>query len=437
MLDSSRAMGMLFISRTHRGEVQKSSENFFELRFVAEGGVEVRFLRHRAWVLSSLATVIAGWSCFWWSGRPERQLAEAERCLALDDFGGVLSSLELPEATARTRDRALLLRARAALARGRPADAVQPLGAIDPNGPCSIDASFWKGRTLLAVGQYRRAIDWLRSVVDRRPDDAESRRWLAAASYESGDRRTALAELRQVIRLVPEDPRAWRTVALLLKEDVETEQAREAYSTALRLDPSQPQVRLEFAEVLITSGRYDEAGSQLEACSGLVPEADRLDLLARILLDRGERDRLLALLERALEQYPTHVGLLNQRAKIEVSEGRTAEAIALLDRALEVDPYHAASYHQRGLLRKASGDAEGAARDLARSSELNADLAAMSRLDDEAGRRPEDAEIRVEIGQLCAQLGKFDLAASWYRAALAIDPGNIAARSAIGALKAR
>lgn len=394
--------------------------------------------RLRAWILSSsLATLVAALAFIWWAGRPERHLAEAERCLGLGDFGGVSASLALPEKTARTRDRALLLRARMALARDRPAEAVRPLDLIDPDGPSSIDAAFWKGRTLLAAGQYRRAIDWFRSAAGRRPDDVESHRWLAAALYESGDHKTARGELREVIRLAPEDPRAWRTVALLLKEDDETEQAREAYSTALRLDPTQPRVRLEFAEVLTSLGQYGEAGRQLEACSGRVPEDDRLELLARGLLARGDQEQVRSSLDGALVRYPNHVGLLNLRAQTEASDGRTAEAIALLDRALEVDPHHAASYYRRGLLRKAAGDAEGAAGDLSRSAELNARLAEMSKLNDEAAGRPEDAEIRVKIGRLCEQLGKFDLAASWYRAALASDPGNIDARTGLGALMAR
>jgi tetratricopeptide (TPR) repeat protein len=399
-----------------------------------------RFLssRYQVWMLSLLlAILVAAGACSWWSGRAERQLAEAEQCLGFGDFQGLASSLALPEATATTRDRALLIRARAALARGRPSEAVSPLEAIDPGGPSAVDAAYWKGRTLLAVGQYLRAAEWLRSVADRRPDDADAHRWLAAAAYELGDSKTALRELREVARLVPQDPRAWRTIAVLLKEGAEPEQAREAFLTTLRLDPEQPQARLEFAEVLTTLGEYDEAGRQLEACSGTVPEGDRLDLLARGLRARGDQEGFRAILDRAKAQAPDHVGLIHQRAQAATAEGRTAEAIALLDRALALDPYHTASYYQRGLLKKAVGDAEGSARDLARASELNASLAEMSRLNDEAAGRPQDADVRLRIARLCEQLGKVDLAASWYRSALAIEPGSTAARSGIASLRAR
>ena len=388
-----------------------------------------------AWLLAAI--LIAAGSFTWWSGRPERHLAEARLCLGRDEFGALSGWLRLPEATPRTRDRALLIQARAALRRGRPAEAVPALDAIDGGGPSAVDAAFWKGRTLMAVGQSRRAVGWFRSVADRRPDDADARRWLASALYELGDRKAALAELREVARLSPSDPKAWRTIALLHKEDVDLEAAREAYRATLRLDAAQPRARFELAEVLTDLGEYDEAARQLEDCSGGVPEADRLELVARGIWARGDSERIRTLLGRALAEYPRHVGLLALASQVEMAEDRPAGAIALLDRALAIDPYHAASYDRRGLLRKAAGDDEGAALDLGRSSELKATLAELSRLDDEAANRHEDPEIRVRIGRLCVQLGKFELAASWYRAALSVDPRHGPAREGLASLGLR
>jgi len=398
----------------------------------------LRSRRQWVWIASVLLMTLFATSAYsWWAGRPERRLAEAERCLAIGDYLEVPSWLVLPEATASTRDRALLIRARTALALGRPAEAVQPLDAVDRNGPSATDASFWKGRTLLAVGQFLRATDWLRVAVARRPEDPEAHRWLAAALYELGDSKSALGELREVVRLAPDDPRAWRTIAVLLKEGVEPERAREAYLNSLRVDPRQPQARLELAEVLNTLGHHDDAARQLEACSGGVPEGDRLALLAKGVMARGDQEELQTMLDRALAQYPDHVGLLQLKAQAETAKGRTVQAITTLNRVLMLDPYHAASYYQRGLLRKAISEADGSALDLSRASELNAMLAEMSRLNDEAASHPEDAEIRLKIASLCDRLGKFELAGFWYRSALASDPASPAARSGLAALRTR
>ena len=59
----------------------------------------------------------------------------------------------------------------------------------------------------------------------------------------------------------------------------------------------------------------------------------------------------------------------------------------------------------------------------------------MSALNDEADRRPEDPDVRYRIGTLCERLGKRDLAATWYSAALACDPNHAGAHAALQALK--
>src|SRR5262245_49160752 len=60
----------------------------------------------------------------WWRGRSERFLAEAERLIEQGRADEAAVWLHLPETQPNTRDRALLLRAQAALAKGRPSEAV-------------------------------------------------------------------------------------------------------------------------------------------------------------------------------------------------------------------------------------------------------------------------------------------------------------------------
>src|SRR5207253_25340 len=137
----------------------------------------------------------------WVTNRPDRHLAEAGRLIDGGEPSEALAWLVLPEATPRTRDKALILRARAALERKRPAD-----------------AAFWKGRTLQAVGQTARAVSWLERAVEVSPDDPEPYRWLAVAAYDLGARGRAVAALERITRLDPRDPRPWRTLGLIHRE---------------------------------------------------------------------------------------------------------------------------------------------------------------------------------------------------------------------------
>src|SRR5262249_46027219 len=151
----------------------------------------------RRWLAGAapaLALIIAG-AWWWWRGRPERHLGGAERLLGRGGPAAARAWLELPESTPATRGPARLLRARVALALGRPAEAVAPLEAIDPGGPLAADAAFWKGRTLYEARQYVLAIGWFKQTLARRPGDAAAHRWIAAACYDLGARELAVASL--------------------------------------------------------------------------------------------------------------------------------------------------------------------------------------------------------------------------------------------------
>jgi tetratricopeptide (TPR) repeat protein len=398
--------------------------------------------RKRMLVLASgvfLLAVVGGFGAYrsWWRGRPERLLAEADRALREGDPEAALDALELPERSPATRDRALLVHARAALALKRLPEAVRFLDRVDARGPLATDLAFWKGRALYEAGQSLRAASWFQFVLNRRPGDAEALRWLAAASYDLGDRPTSVASLVALTTLVPGDARAWRTLAVLYKEDVDYERAEAAYAASLKADPAQPRVRFERAESLVPLGRFAEAERELAACRGKVPEADRASLLAQCLWSRGDGDACRVLVESASAAAPQHPGLLVQLAQIDLSEGRAADALARLDRAVQADPYNSQWLYQRGTALLALGRGDEAARDRARAGELNRTLAEMSALNDQAARSPEDPEVRCRLGWLCATLGKTALAASWYRAALACDPHHRGARLGLKTLEAR
>jgi tetratricopeptide (TPR) repeat protein len=371
----------------------------------------------------------------WWQGRPERHLARAERAVRGHDPDEARAWLAVPEATRGTRERALVLRARIAVEQGQLSEAVRTLDQVDPDGPSAFDFAFWKGRTLYAAGQPLPAITWFVSALKRRPDDADSHRWLAAAAYDQGNRATAVSALEAVTRLQPDDARAWRTLGLVFKEDVEYEQARSAFEQALAINGSQPAVRLELAEVLLKLGDVAGVERELAACQGRVPTARHAELLAACAQIRGDLAGFRAAVVSGLATEPGHPGLLLMRARIDLADGQPAEALKHLDRAVATDPYRPETIYQRGVVLQRLGRTEEARRDLARADELNKGLAEMSDLNRQAEHAPHDADVRYRLGRLCVDLGKPQLAASWYRAALACDPGYAAARLGLKALR--
>ena len=411
------------------------------MNFAGEGIAEGRRWRRAAGALVVLLALAWGGWC-WWAGRPERHLEQAEAWLRSGQPALAEAWLELPETTPRTAERAGLLRARIALDRGRPRDAVAPLERIRTDGPLAAEAAYWKGQALLAAGNLPHALAWFQRSLRLRPDDPDALRAMAVAAYDLGDLETVLRALQSLTRLRPDDAAAWRTLGLVRLEmpdagEQALETAARAYQTSLDLKPNQPKARLELADVLMQQGHFAEAEQQLDACRDRVPEADRASLLARAAWGRGDLERVRQLLDDALAQAPDHPALLAQRGLLAQADGRFAEAVDWFDRAIAADPYDSQRYHQRATALRALGRFDEAEQDARRAADLKQAVVDMSALNAEATDHPLDPGVRCRLGQLCERLGKPELAASWYRAALACDPRNREAGSALAALRRR
>jgi tetratricopeptide (TPR) repeat protein len=316
---------------------------------------------------------------------------------------------------------------------------VRPLQEVEADGPLAPEVAYLRGEVLWAAGNLPHALAWFQRSLRERPDDPDCLRSMAAAAYDLGDLETVLRSLRTLTRIRPDDAAAWRTLGLVRMEHPDAGEktmieAVASYRTSLELDPHQPAVRLELAGLLVQQGNFDEARRQLEACRERVPEADRLSLLARIAWELGDRPGATALLDDAERRGLEHPELLSLRGLIAQAERRPDEAEGWFDRAVASDPYNFRRYHQRATFLRSLGRPDQADRDARRAEELKQAVESMSALNAEAADRPLDPDVRCRLGRLCELLGKPELAASWYRAALACDPGHEDARSSLAAL---
>lgn len=372
---------------------------------------------------------------FWWYGRPQRHLAEAERLISENRLKEALAWLELPEATPQTREQSLLLRVRILLARRRPDAAQRLLDRVDWSDPRSAEAGFWKGRALQMSQRIPEAITWYLKASAARPDDPEIYRWLAAADFELGAPTHALSELEKLIRLKPNDSPALRSMGVIYLQMSEFGAAREAFERSLAIDPSDPSLRRELAFALLNSGDPEEAQRQLELCQGQGGgDADSAELLARCQLARGDRIGCRSTLDAAVLAAPKHAGLLALRGRLEIMERHMAEAVQWSDRSLDVDPYNPETHYQRARALRHIGQIRESDAALAKVEELNALTEERCRLTDQAARHPLDAEIRFRLGLLCTRLGNTKQAGSWYVAAVACDPSHVGARRELAAL---
>ncbi len=208
-----------------------------------------------------------------------------------------------------------------------PAVAVPVVVALDPER-----AAYELGTLALALGEAEEggerdaalAQNLLALAVAAPGADARTRAAFAEARAMGGDADGARVAAQAALQLAPEDPvvrRRAACVALLLAEArgrtpagtaASLTDAEEQYRSALALDPASASAWFGLGRTYVRMGRPDDARTALEAARSFGWSA-RLDVdLARLYLERGERERAAALL-RPIAQDP-HGGHAQQEA---------------------------------------------------------------------------------------------------------------------------
>jgi spermidine synthase len=283
------------------------------------------------------------------------------------------------------RPGALIVRAAALAALGRPAEAAEARAAAEAAFPRDPDVR----RTLLVAAAQEAHDPGVRrhaaALVALAPADLEARAVLAGALARDGDDTGALAVLEPVLARLAEDAgaggppaaaghaparagegaallagrllaaagRPAEAVALLrthLRRHSDDREAAALLATALRRSgdeagaaaverPLQPDAArqaaalVERARVALAAGRADEARADLVEARRYAPDDDlTLFLLARTLAQSGDRDGAIATVTEALASRPDRPWAVGYLGSLLADAGRTAEAAALAAR---------------------------------------------------------------------------------------------------------
>jgi tetratricopeptide (TPR) repeat protein len=238
----------------------------------------------------------------------------------------------------------------------------------DARGPSSLaDCLQLQGRTAEAVGAYRQALALS-------PDDGAAHLAAGTLLLSTDDLAGAESHLRQATELQPDLPAAWINLGTCRLRLERPREALDAYLRAQQLAPGTPTLGVNIGLALVGCGQ--------------IPEA-------------------LHCFDQVLQMAPDNVFALCGRAEALRQLDEPAEAIALYTRALTLRPEYS-TY-------RALGDALW---------ELGAADRATATRREAAGRFPEHADAHIELGLALASLGEFEGAATAYRAALGLCPGQ-------------
>jgi tetratricopeptide (TPR) repeat protein len=197
-------------------------------------------------------------------------------------------------------------------------------------------------------------------------------------------------------------------------------------------EETKEEVLLELSQALVKLRRYDEALKFLDQAKETADiEATKIECY----YSRGEKGRARRAGLRVLKLKPDHLEGLTWMGTLEAEERNFTQAASYLERAVKSHPQDfTAPYKLAGVYRK-MGRTEQADAEMKRM-EANRKLREhFTELHEQANNRPDDAQIRYELGATAEKLRLFRLAKMWYQAALALNQKHAKARQALSNLK--
>lgn len=200
-----------------------------------------------------------------------------------------------------------LLRARALLALGRPADAADDLSAVLARTPDSIEALALRAEVSEAQGDWARAESDYGAILERAPPAIRADALRGRARVRARLKRVddARADYEQALASAPDDVGLYLEKARLELDAGRPGDARTTADRALTLQPRHAGIRTLRAEALLALGEAEAAAEEAARALEADPlRAEALLVRARSLLARGLKAPAATDLRRAIELRP-------------------------------------------------------------------------------------------------------------------------------------
>ena len=198
-------------------------------------------------------------------------------------------------------------------------------------------------------------------------------------------------------------------------------------------EPDNREARLHLADLLVgVSKDYERALKHYERLQW--PEAKELQVwLGTVACKIGlnQLDEAESILRHLRADYPDEPRILSECGQLALRLSKPDEAEEFLRRALIADPYepdavysYSQALHQLGRTAEAKKYEE-------RHDAIRADLRRLDELGRQAAAKPQDANLRYEMGMIFLRNGREKDGVAWLQTALQVDPNHAATHQAL------
>jgi cellulose synthase operon protein C len=247
-----------------------------------------------------------------------------------------------------TDARAIAIRARAEIARGRYAEAEKLLTPVASAQPGS-DAALELGLLHMQLGRRNEAVRILRLIVARvDAQTAPDLLRLGQAARALGAFQDANGFFRQANRLAPADVAVNTAWGELFLEKYDRKEAMRSFQDALKADETHVPAILGVARIA-TEENPPAARSAIERALKVNPGSVPAHLLAaEMSLDDRKRDEAREGVQRALKVNPNSLEAHSLEAAIDFLEGKTTAFEARVQQVLKINPIYGEVYRVAG-----------------------------------------------------------------------------------------
>ena len=325
--------------------------------------------------------------------------------------------------------------ARALVKQKRLNDALPLLHKSAANSELRAPSLTLAGELLFALGNAETAEELLLAAQATDPELPRAYQLLSVWYYDIGAMDDALEQLKGLSRVLPEDPRPWRMRGLILKDFERHGEAIPVYEEALKLGLSasvQNEVRLELAECLLAARAPQKA---LEILKQATDSSTKNSLLADCWFSLGDERKAQSALEQSLEADPSNSRSLMLKATRAREKGNIQLARTTLESAVAAHPHDFDFRFHLMTAYNALGEKDKAREQQKEMTKLRNLRTQFTALHHQAMSNPKDASLRIELAKTAMELGQADLAESWFRAALSLDPSSQDAMTGLDKLR--
>ena len=270
----------------------------------------------------------------------------------------------------------------AVLEQSRAGEAIVWLQQVAGAQPENVAAQLHLGRAFLASDNAAFATQCFENALRLKPGTPEILQWLGKAQLQSGQFANAASSFRRLLDKgfeTAEIMAGYARALLALKRDRE---ASGALLRALRLNNGDESLLLDYAELQLQAGDYDDVISRLgprlargaDDATGAVADRPRMSrILAEAKLQSGDTAGAMEILRPLLSEGIPQPELRLLFARVLLAGGEHDAAHAQVDRLLELDPPPVAATLMRAREKGATGDSTSAI-ELLRAAQRRHDL---------------------------------------------------------------